>query len=119
MSVIQFNVTAVDVLFIFLIPTMASFFSGILGVLINLRFPRFDWSAEIIVIKQSGSVLLTLLGSIFITGFPFIFAVIFPALISDFNILISYMICFVYLLGVIVGCWFILKFKGRKLYENL
>ena len=118
-SAIQFSVSWTDIIFIFVIPTLASFFSGILGVLINLRFPRFDWSAEIIVIKQSGSVLLSILGSIFITGLPFIFAIIFPALLPDFNLWISYMICLVYLSAVTLACCLILKCKGKTLYENL
>ena len=118
-SAVKFPLSLTDILFVFCVPTLASFFSGILGVLINLRFPRFDWSAEIIVIKQSGSVLLTILGSIFITGLPFIFAIILPALIPDFGIWISYMICAVYLVVVTTVCFLLLKYKGRALYENL
>ncbi|MBQ7522495.1 MAG: hypothetical protein IJU14_06415 [Clostridia bacterium] len=118
-SAIKFNVNVIDLIFIFFIPTLASFFSGVLGVLINLRFPRFDWSSEIIVIKQSGSVLLALLGAIFITGLPFIFAIIFPALLPNFHIGISYAICLIYLITVTVVCCLLLKSKGKKMFMTL
>lgn len=113
------NVTIADVLFIFLMPILATTFSGFLGVLINLRFPRFDWSSQIIVIKQSGSVLLSLLSSVFISAFPFILAICLPILISDYNILISYAMCFLFMLLALIITIIILKKNCNRLYNKL
>lgn len=51
----------VDGLFLFVTPTIFTIFSSILGLLFNLRFPNYDWKREIVVIKQSAAVILTLI----------------------------------------------------------
>lgn len=113
------GINLIDILFIFLMPLLATTFSGILGVLVNLRFPRFDWSSQIIVIKQSGSVIISLFASVIISAFPFIFAVSLPVLIKDFNILISYAICLFYMLAALTITFILLKVYGNRLYNKL
>lgn len=118
-SVIAVDMTAVDIIAMIVIPLTAACFSGLLGVCINLIFPRFDWTSEIIVIKQSASVVITLFSSVFISAFPFIFAIILPSLLDDFAIFWSYIIIWLYFtILCILGILFI-KTKGRQLFNRL
>lgn len=113
------GINLIDILFIFIMPLLATTFSGVLGVLINLRFPRFDWSSQIIVIKQSGSVIISLFASVLISAFPFIFAISLPVLIKDYNMMISYAICFFYMLLALITTFILLKVHGNRLYNKL
>jgi len=112
-------VNALDFIFIILIPVLASVFSGMLGLLINLKLPRFDWAHEIIVIKQSGSVIISLIASAVLTAIPFIFALMLPVINPAFDVIFSYMICAVYFSAVIIICWWLLKKVGTKLFNSL
>jgi ABC-2 type transport system permease protein len=48
-------------LFMFLIPSLLAFFMSYLGLFINILFPRFDYENETKAVKQSLSVLLTMI----------------------------------------------------------
>jgi ABC-2 type transport system permease protein len=48
-------------LLMYLIPLAYAFFTAFGGLAINLNFPNFTWSNEITVIKQSASVMLSVL----------------------------------------------------------
>lgn len=52
----------VTALLMFAIPVTGSFFSAVFGMYINIKFPRYDWESEIIVIKQSLSTMCGMLG---------------------------------------------------------
>lgn len=112
-------VNALDFVFIILIPVLASVFSGMLGLLINLKLPRFDWAHEIIVIKQSGSVIISLIASAVLTAIPFMFAIMLPVINPDFDVIFSYMICVVYFSAVIMLCRWLLKKVGTRLFNSL
>lgn len=63
-------------LMLFLLPLLLTVFNAFLGVTLNLRFPKLDWSHETEAIKQGASGVFTLLG-----GF---LAVVAPTLIYIF-----------------------------------
>lgn len=50
-----------DILWIFLLPTLFSAVTTLGGLYINLKNPKLAWSSETIVVKQSTSVMLSLL----------------------------------------------------------
>lgn len=52
-----------EVLLMLLTALLVLLFEALLGMTVNLLLPRFDWIDETAVIKQSGSVLWTMLGS--------------------------------------------------------
>ncbi|MBQ0125820.1 MAG: hypothetical protein KBS59_05790, partial [Clostridiales bacterium] len=61
-------------------PALMCIFSAFLGVLVNLRWPKFDWLDETVAVKQSGAVGITL-GIMFL--FPIVFLVLY-VIVSPF-----------------------------------
>ncbi len=118
-SALTLNMNVVDVLFVMIIPVLACLFSGFLGVCINLRIPRFDWSTEITVIKQSLSVIITLLVSMFFTAIPFVLAIVPAAYLEDFSTVTSYGLCIIYFILLIGLEIFYLNTDGKKIWDTL
>ena len=118
-SAIFLNLNSLDVFFIILTPILACLFSGFLGVCINLKIPRFDWSAEITVIKQSLSVIITLLVSMLLTSIPFVFAIIPAAYLDYFSAVWSYGLCIGYFILLIGLEIFYLMTDGKKIFNSL
>ncbi|MCE5196481.1 MAG: hypothetical protein LLG09_05060 [Negativicutes bacterium] len=44
-----------------LIPCLFAFFMAQLGILVNLSFPKFDWTSEVVMVKQSLNVIVAML----------------------------------------------------------
>ena len=61
---IYFNLGLFNIFFIFEFIVLSSLFTGMFGILVNLRFPKFDYDREIVVIKQSLAAFIAVLGSI-------------------------------------------------------
>jgi len=118
-AALKLNMGVADVLFVIFIPLLACLFSGFLGVCINLRIPRFDWSTEITVIKQSLSVIITLLVSMFFTSIPFVLAIVPAAYLERFSTTMSYGICIIYFVLIIALEIFYLCTDGRKIWNRL
>ncbi len=53
-----------------LLPALMSVFMALLGVVVNLRWPRFDYVNETVVIKQSASVMITMFGGMGVVALP-------------------------------------------------
>ncbi len=118
-SAITLDLRPADVVFILFIPILACLFSGFLGVCVNLKLPRFDWTNEITVIKQSLSVIFTLLLSTFFTAIPFVLAIVPSAYLDDFSSVWAYGICIIYF-ALLVGLeLFFLATDGKKIWEEL
>lgn len=118
-SAVVLPLNSADVLFIIFTPILACLFSGFLGVCINLKLPRFDWSVEIAVIKQSLSVIVTLLAAMFFTAVPFVLAIIPAAYLEDFSAVWSYGLCIMYFVVIIGLEIFYLMTDGKKIYSSL
>ncbi len=118
-SAITLDIKLADILFIFFIPIIACTFSGFLGVCVNLKLPRFDWTNEITVIKQSLSVIFTLLLSMFFTAVPFVVAIVPSAYLERFSSAWAYGICFVYFILLVVLEIFFLATDGKKIWDSL
>ncbi len=118
-SAVILPVGVIDIIFMIILPVMCAMMAGLLGVFINLKFPRLDWTSEIAVVKQSLSVVLTMLISMFIAFIPFICS-FFMALFSEgIAILIPYGICTVYFAIILVVLYILLKTNGRKTFAQL
>ncbi|MBQ1390037.1 MAG: hypothetical protein IIY78_10525 [Clostridia bacterium] len=118
-SALVLNLNTLDILFVFASPLLACVFSGFLGVCVNLKMPRFDWTNEITVIKQSLSVIFTLLLSMFFTAVPFVVAIVPSAYLEDFSSLSAYGICTIYFILLIVLEIFFLSTDGKKIWNEL
>lgn len=55
-----FPISVLGVIATFLEPLAMCAFVGVLGVAINARFPRFDWTDETVAVKQGSSIVITM-----------------------------------------------------------
>ena len=117
-SALMLDLTSVDIMFIIFIPILACLFSGFLGICVNMKIPRFDWTNEITVIKQSLSVIFTLLLSMFFTAVPFVLAIVPAAYLEDFSSLWSYGICIIYFLLLVLLEVFYLATDGKRIWNS-
>ena len=78
---IALPMTALERIFVVLIPAIISVFISLYGVVINLRFPKFDYINEVNVVKNSMSVCVCLFSSWGIVAAP---ALLYVFLLSDF-----------------------------------
>lgn len=118
-SAVTLKLTPADICFIFFIPILACLFSGFLGICVNLRIPRFDWSSEITVIKQSLSVIFTLFLSMFFTAIPFVVAIVPAAFLERFSSVWAYGICIIYFFLLVLLEIFYLATDGQKIWKEL
>lgn len=52
--------SALDTLLIFLMPASYACFAAVAGLLVNLKFPKYDWSSEYEVVKRGASMAATM-----------------------------------------------------------
>jgi len=77
---IAFNANAATIAAIFGISAMYCLFAPIAGILINLYFPKLEWTTQVAVVKQSASVLVATLVSFISMGIPVaLFVILKPA----------------------------------------
>lgn len=118
-SAVCLPMSVLDILFIIISPFLACIFSGLLGVCVNIKLPRFDWTAEITVIKQSMSVVITLLTAMFVTAIPFTVAILPAAYKDDWASVWPYSICIVYFILMIVLEISYLMTEGKKAFNKM
>jgi ABC-2 type transport system permease protein len=98
-----------------LLPIACTLFCSVVGVIINLKFPKLDWKSEVVVVKQSLSAILGL----FVGLIPIL--IIFLAYILGNKIHLSYGleigIIIVFTLTFIAYKY--LNIKGSKIFYNL
>ncbi|MDD3999907.1 MAG: ABC transporter permease [Bacilli bacterium] len=56
-----FDLTIFDSLFMIAIPSLLAYYMSVLGIFVNILFPRFDYENETKIVKQSVSVLITMI----------------------------------------------------------
>lgn len=61
---------------LYVLPLVYCVFTSVLGLLINLRMPKLEWTNEAAVVKQSGSVTLTMVIGLTVTLIPMIISFI-------------------------------------------
>lgn len=80
---ILLNMNMIYTLMSILIPFLFSIFIGIIGILMNLSFPNFTWTNEINAIKQSASVILTVVIGIVSVLLAIIFTIVLLVIIPN------------------------------------
>ena len=98
--------------FVFYSPLVYALFISMLGIILNLKHPRFNFKSEVNVIKQSVAALETLIIGVFLAVLPF----------SQEIIMHDLLFCFVYtkfveFLNIILFLYLI--FNGKKLYRKI
>jgi len=62
--------TPLAVLFFFLVPLTYGVFASVWGMAVNIKLPNYGWENETMVIKQSASAMVGMLGGALIAGLP-------------------------------------------------
>ena len=99
------------------LPASLTVMSALIGVVTNLRFPRFDWVNPIQPVKQGLSSILTLFGAIgLIFALIFIYALFFSFLIT---IEVFMALCTLASLAVCFAMYRYLRNTGSRRFEEL
>lgn len=103
-------------IFIILIPAIFSFCVSTIGLIVNLLYPKFDWSNEMTVIKQSLSVGVSMAVNMIIGIVPMIIFFLFNKVLNEIILLI--IVLFIYII-ISVICYIFLFKKGKKIFDKL
>lgn len=106
-----------DALGIFLVCVLYTIHVGMLGLYVNLRFPRLDYENETVVIKQSASMLLSMLFSLLTAGI--LVAVYFLLNSLGASFFVFCLAAVVVLLVIDLLLYQRLNTKGRRLWNEL
>lgn len=100
----------------FVLPVMSVVLSSCFGILLNLLFPKMQFSNDAQVVKQSLSGVLGMFGGMVFGAVPFVIELFVYGLISiNYWILIN----FCYFCAIILIISLILNKKSNKLVENI
>jgi ABC-2 type transport system permease protein len=119
MLTIAFDLTLINFMWTILIPTLLAILVSVGGLLINLYFPKLDWTSEVQVVKQSlSSMISILMGGILVAVMIFITIGINKVFaITNVNLYLGAIALLLVLLILLV--YTILKTKGEKLFNKL
>ncbi len=107
----------VELLIMYLLPTVFAAFTALFGVVVNLRFPRFDWVSETQVVKQSASVFVCMLVNIAIIT---VFAIFYTILLSTVMSLTAFAsICTALFVAISAVLYMYLCKKGTQKFSEL
>ena len=98
-------------------PIVFTVFEALLGLLINLWKPKFDWINETVVVKQSAAVMITMFGTmalvVFIGG-------IYIGYLNEFIGAVTYVYIMLALFLIIdIAFYYLLNTWGIKRFEEL
>lgn len=89
--VIALPMAALDAALVIIVPAVLSVFCALLGVTVNLRFPRFDYVNEAIAVKQGMSTGICMLGSMGVVALPVIlYLAVFKAKFAPVYMMIGF-----------------------------
>ena len=106
-----------ELLILALVPAAMQVFVAVYGLLCNLRFPKLDAANDTIVVKQSASVLVTMLACFGVLGA--LVGISIPMVLADLPVWVIAAAGFgVIVLADIIG-YSVLRTKGVKAFERL
>lgn len=116
---IMLKMSVVSIIFTILMPLVFALFSGLLGLMFDLKNPKLNWNTAAEAVKQSSSVLLTLLLSVLAIAVPV--AVYFISLYNGFNIAqeLLFVGSTLFFAILCLPLWFWIKNNGTKKFANL
>jgi len=111
------DISPVNKIFIFIIPTLLTVFSALFGLAVNLKFPKFDWVNETVAIKQSISTTIAMFGSWGIVALPIVLYI--TALKNLMSIEVFMLIISVIFAAICLALYRYLMTRGKKIFESL
>ncbi|EGT3616851.1 ABC transporter permease [Clostridium perfringens] len=107
--------SVIDILWNLVISVLYCFLSATMGIIINLYFPKLEWSSPTTVVKQSASVFINMIFTFISIGIPVAMFIMVPEL----GISVFLGINLVLIILVIAGELMLLKTKGKELFYKL
>ena len=95
-----------------------TFFASI-GLLINIRMPKLNWSSETQAIKQGASTFTTMFLNLFISFIPMIVYFILSALSITVNVYLCILIFTVLMVVLNIVSFSLLFTKGREMFNKI
>jgi ABC-2 type transport system permease protein len=109
--------TASDWLILLMLPQAFTMLAAVGGLVINLHFPRFDWTNETVVVKQSAAALVALFGSM---GVVLALGLLYVFLLAGAMALMPFLwLCAAVCAMVIILLYTWLMKHGVKVYADL
>lgn len=97
--------------------TLAAIFTSIFGLTINLLFPKFDFTSDVQVVKQSMSMIISTFGSMILTV---IFTMLYVVKLNEvFSFEIYVLMVSALLIIVTLCCIMFLNIKGKNIFNKL
>jgi ABC-2 type transport system permease protein len=106
----------VESVLLYITPIVYALFTSLLGLLVNLLFPKLDWTAEVAVIKQSMAVFVTMLSGVLSIFVPGIIIYALSAFV-DMSLLVGIATLFIAIITIMIYNY--LNAKGIELFNKL
>ncbi len=75
---IAFSLTVIQTIFLFITPTIYALFISVIGMLLNVKYPRYDWTSEYYAVKGGAiSVLVTVGVGLVLSAVPVYLCIFF------------------------------------------
>lgn len=109
--------SAADIALIFIVPLLLTLCMALLGVVVNLHWPRFDYTNETAVIKQSASTTITMFSGMGIVALPLL---LYALLLRKYLSVQTMMVIFAALLAIACGIMYdYIAHRSEKAYAKL
>lgn len=102
-------------IFMLAVPVVYACYSALLGVMVNLKLPKLDWTSEVAAIKQSASVLVTMIIGVLTLAVPAVLFMLLPGVGGNL-ILLGYGVL---LVAVCAGMYRYIQINGERLFQKL
>lgn len=108
---------ALQIILLFLVPIIYTIFSALFGLVLNLKFPKFNWLNETVAVKQSLSTFLAMFGSMAMLIAP---VILYVALLAEMLEVSTYLwIVSVVIALLSLGMYEYIKRRGTKIFNGL
>lgn len=104
-----------ETILLFVVPVLYALFTAAWGVLMNLKFPNFEWTSETTVIKQGVAVLGSMLVNFISLIIPFVVSLLLPDVDGNL-ILLGYAVI---LMAVCSVLYQYIHTKGERMFQAL
>ena len=115
--ILALTMTPLECALVIVIPALMTLFGALLGVVVNLRFPKFDYINETAVIKNSMAVMITMFASWGVLAAP---VALYVVLLDNVIGMVPYMcLCAVALAAACAAMYVYLGRGGAKRFAQL
>lgn len=106
-------------LLLFIVPLVSILAFSVLGLVINLRFPKLEWRSETEAVKQSMSLFVSMFSDLFIGAIPLIIYFAFGETFASLLVWVFSLVVLGWFVLWLVVSLILLKKLGKKYYDNL